>query len=241
MRHPEYYFEDGTVVLFVDECLFKVHRYYLMRESEVFSDMFALPSDQMSDSSIEGQTDDSPIVIPEVSRKELESFLSFIYFGMHDDQQLSLDDWVSLLSFATRFVCEKIRRRAIRQIDNSDAQLDPVEKVVLAVKHTIPQWLLPAYQELCERQDSLTLEEGMKLGMPTVIKLMRAREMLVHDSSYPGLRQGGVSSSSQFLMHQPHITARPVFLDFFEDGPQTRGRYNSARVVQVVKQVFELE
>jgi hypothetical protein len=163
---------------------------------------------------------------------------------MHDDHRLSIEDWTSLLSFATRFMCEKIRARAIREIEEDQAKLDPVQRVVLAIRHSIPQWLVPAYQELCQRQDSLTLEEGEKLGLSTVIKLMRARETLMNQSD-ASLRprfvqpQAGVSSSSQ----SAYISAmRRTYLDLEYD--ETRGlnlRFDAARVTQVVKQVFELE
>ena len=65
----------------MDERLFKVHRYHLIRESEVFNDMFSLPSDAAASGDLEGQNDAFPIVIPEITCAEMESFLGFMYFG----------------------------------------------------------------------------------------------------------------------------------------------------------------
>jgi hypothetical protein len=46
-------------------------------ESEVFRTMFEIPQ---GDSSVEGETDESPIVLPSVSIPEVEALLSFFYF-----------------------------------------------------------------------------------------------------------------------------------------------------------------
>ena len=46
-------------------------------ESEVFKSMFEMPR---GDSSAEGETDESPIVLPSVSVLEMEALLKFFYF-----------------------------------------------------------------------------------------------------------------------------------------------------------------
>jgi hypothetical protein len=46
-------------------------------ESEVFRTMFEIPQ---GDRSAEGETDESPIVLPSVSIPEMEALLNFFYF-----------------------------------------------------------------------------------------------------------------------------------------------------------------
>ena len=46
-------------------------------ESEVFKTMFEMPR---GDSSVEGETDESPIVLPSVKVPEMEALLNFFYF-----------------------------------------------------------------------------------------------------------------------------------------------------------------
>jgi len=41
-KHPQFYFEDGSVVLDVKRILFRVHQSVLARQSEVFRSMFSL-------------------------------------------------------------------------------------------------------------------------------------------------------------------------------------------------------
>ena len=51
-----------------------------------------------------------------------------------------------------------------------------VDKIVLANDYKIKDWLLDAYDEVCARREPLTIEEGQRLGMDTVIKIANFRE-----------------------------------------------------------------
>ena len=42
-RHPDLWFDDGSIVLHVETTLFRVHRSTLSMHSEVFADMFRIP------------------------------------------------------------------------------------------------------------------------------------------------------------------------------------------------------
>jgi BTB/POZ domain-containing protein len=97
-----FYFEDSQVVLEashntisprfppnlllspytqVDGEKYKIHRYFLTRESEFFKDMFSLPQPVESTSSPVEGSDDSPIKVPETPTVEFENLLRFFYFG----------------------------------------------------------------------------------------------------------------------------------------------------------------
>jgi len=256
-RHEEYYFDDGSVILLVDGTLFRVHRYYFTRESQIFADMFSLPPCEASGSSgtREGQSDSSPIEIPGVAKQEMESFLGFVYFGMHDEHAPTLESWVALLAFSTRFVCDKIRARSIRELEAIQSRVDPIERVVLAVRHNIPHWLSGAYQELCQRQDSLSEDEGERLGLSTVIKLMRAREILLIESGmrdprfFTGRvnRAPGMSSTSSHFTRMQLMDSAPVRPGWSSDDifspfhTGVEGRFDPQRVADVVREVFSLE
>ncbi|KAF9481107.1 hypothetical protein BDN70DRAFT_876709 [Pholiota conissans] len=53
-----YYREDGDAVIRVENVLFKIHRYLLVRDSSVFADMFNMPQ---GDSATIAATNESPI------------------------------------------------------------------------------------------------------------------------------------------------------------------------------------
>ena len=58
---------------------YKIHRYFLTRESEFFKDLFSLPQPEDS-TSVEG-SDNNPINVPGTPTNEFENLLRFFYFG----------------------------------------------------------------------------------------------------------------------------------------------------------------
>ncbi|KAJ8082099.1 hypothetical protein PM082_007945 [Marasmius tenuissimus] len=66
-RDPKYYIDEKMVVLHVDNTLFRAHRHLLRRESDVFEHMFSSPQPAEG---AEGESDDNPIVIPDVTRAD---------------------------------------------------------------------------------------------------------------------------------------------------------------------------
>jgi hypothetical protein len=42
-RHPTFWFDDGSIIIYVQETVFKVHRSHLARHSEIFADLFSVP------------------------------------------------------------------------------------------------------------------------------------------------------------------------------------------------------
>jgi BTB/POZ domain len=95
-----FYFEDSQVVLQASRVIiplsplnivtcfyiqvenqkYKIHRYFLVRESEFFKDLFNLPQPEGT-TGVEGSDDEHPLVLPETTIVELENLLRFFYFG----------------------------------------------------------------------------------------------------------------------------------------------------------------
>jgi hypothetical protein len=61
-------------------------------------------------------------------------------------------------------------------IDKLFTLTSPIDKVVLAHKYGVSHWLLPAYHNICEREEWLSDEEGYRLGLGDVLKIGRARQ-----------------------------------------------------------------
>jgi hypothetical protein len=49
VKHPDFYFPDGSVVIIVENTAFRIHKYVLSRHSEVFNGMWDVPQPSMSD------------------------------------------------------------------------------------------------------------------------------------------------------------------------------------------------
>ncbi|CCM04331.1 uncharacterized protein FIBRA_06502 [Fibroporia radiculosa] len=181
VRSDRFYFEHESIYLCVtnedkhQSVLYRIHRYFLERDSEVFRDMFlCAPGEKKR----EGLTEETAIFLPGVTTHEIESLLSFLYHGMYK-MEVSLDNWVALLSISSRYLFKEIRPLAIQAIAAHNPPLDPVERIVLAVKHDIPSWLQPAYIALGLRGDPLSDAEGEKLGLRATLLIARARETML--------------------------------------------------------------
>ncbi|KAF8599780.1 hypothetical protein BDV93DRAFT_546720 [Ceratobasidium sp. AG-I] len=93
-RDPNYYFEDGSVIFLVEGILFKIHRSLITSKSEVFRDMFQLPTQSKQDtpgpSDIEGSCDEKPILLTQVQARQFRHLLLFLYGVMTDPDYVSL-------------------------------------------------------------------------------------------------------------------------------------------------------
>ncbi|KAG5220494.1 BTB domain-containing protein [Salix suchowensis] len=89
-RDLEYYIDDGNVILLVETTLFKVHRSMLMKDESVFCGMFSLPTENAFEtsgaatipaerSSMDGQSDESPIRLPEITAGQFRALLWSLY------------------------------------------------------------------------------------------------------------------------------------------------------------------
>ena len=61
----------------VGKSLFRVHRYFFIRESVIFRDMLSIPSG--SEAAIEGLSDENPIILEDVKKVHFEWMLWMFY------------------------------------------------------------------------------------------------------------------------------------------------------------------
>ncbi|KAJ7761830.1 hypothetical protein B0H16DRAFT_1530686 [Mycena metata] len=75
-RDAEFYNDSGDCVILVENTLFKVHRFILIRHSPVFSTLFALPHGA---SAAEGLSDDLPISLSDDKAQDFRSLFKYLY------------------------------------------------------------------------------------------------------------------------------------------------------------------
>ncbi|KDQ59103.1 hypothetical protein JAAARDRAFT_175825 [Jaapia argillacea MUCL 33604] len=175
IKHPRYFFPDGSVVFLVEETLFRVHWYILSQHSSYFEDSYPV-TPGLESSSMPFSSALSPIILEDVTVVDFERFLSAVYPSELDKTDAStVEEWTSILHLSTQFSFASIRRLAIRSIFPIAS---PIDKIVLANKYEIegPEWKRDAYVDVCQRQEALTLEEGERLGMAEVVKIVRVRQ-----------------------------------------------------------------
>ncbi|KIJ36633.1 hypothetical protein M422DRAFT_50958 [Sphaerobolus stellatus SS14] len=80
-RDPDYYFEDGSAVILVQNMLFKVHRTILSRDSSAFETLFRLPSGKQA---VEGTRDSDPVILQGDTPEQFRSLLWSLYSLPHE-------------------------------------------------------------------------------------------------------------------------------------------------------------
>ncbi|TFK32272.1 hypothetical protein BDQ12DRAFT_692754 [Crucibulum laeve] len=234
-HHGKYYFDDEMSIFLVENTLFKVHRHYLVRESDFFRSLFSCPVPPGEKK--EGSSDQCPIPLHGVRASEFETLLDYFYDGLHPDYEDattplpkkkkgrkateawknvdgSIQQLIDLLSIATRYDFERVRTYAIESIGACRKPLDPVERIGLAERYDIPQWLESAYEDLCVRQEPLKVHEAEHLGLTKSVLVAEAREALRRTTYQlnPYYTQQILGTAQQF---DPALVSRIVQQVFF--------------------------
>ncbi|KZP28467.1 hypothetical protein FIBSPDRAFT_779866 [Athelia psychrophila] len=181
-RDESFYFTN--VVFLVEDCLFNVPRIYFERESEVFRGLFTLPPPP--DAPMEGLSDRHPLLLEGIKEDDFRQLLRVMYpltVGRPDGMTSS--EWTSVLRLSTMWGFESLRDLAISTLSNLfsvpsfTSDLDPVERACLARDYDVDEWLVPALNALAQREDPLSVQEGMRLGWELAMQVANVRESFV--------------------------------------------------------------
>ena len=113
--------------------------------------------------------------------------------GEKSDPEVELQRQIDLLSISTRFDFDRVREASIKCIryglprrqerykgppggSRWLAGVSPIDRICLAGKYDIPEWLPPSYEDLCQRVAPLEVHEAERIGVRTATLLARARE-----------------------------------------------------------------
>ena len=108
-----------------------------------------------------------------------------------EEANFSAADWCDLLSISHRYECGRARERSIREINAHNPPIDNADKIAMAKKFEVEEWLLPACVALVERQDPLTYAEAEKLGLDMTVLISEAREKYIQRQRNPADTLGG--------------------------------------------------
>jgi hypothetical protein len=93
-------------------------------------------------------------------------------------EELTPEQWQSVLAFATKWRFQGVRETAIRKLDA--APLDPIDKLVLAIRHDVKQWLVNTLNCIAQRDAPLCPADAERLlpvvGIDYVLKIAQVRE-----------------------------------------------------------------
>ena len=80
--------------------------------------------------------------------------------GKSPESSFSRDQWVSVLKLSTEWEFHALRTAAIDHLTTLNGSIDPVDKLVMAIKYKITEWMLPTLLKLAQRAEPISMEEG---------------------------------------------------------------------------------
>jgi hypothetical protein len=174
-HHGDYYINGADLIIRVEDILFRVHRYFFIRDSEFFRKKLPHPQSP-GDSAKEGSSDSNPLVLDDALKVDFERFLWVFYNPKYSLYDASVEDWTAILKLASQWDFIEVKALAIRELEN--LQIPPLPKIVLYQKYAIDRKLLqPALTALTMRDEPLTIDEGRELTLETALELAKAREI----------------------------------------------------------------
>ncbi|KAG9038607.1 hypothetical protein FRB95_000829 [Tulasnella sp. JGI-2019a] len=211
-RHAKFYYDQ--LVFLIESTLYGVPR-FLLRSSSYFTTILELAD---SGGTFEGATDDNPIRLTGITCFEMESLLAVLDARCMDGpHNLKSEEWAAALHLATMWHFDAARKYAIQNIESQYPEQTPLERIVIAGKCQVGQWLHPAYLSLCNRPGPLTIEEGEVLGLGRALAICRLRER----RGSGGVRNcGNCRSCRPSLVQLTAIAAeKDLAVPFAEDAP----------------------
>ncbi|TFY58447.1 hypothetical protein EVG20_g8144, partial [Dentipellis fragilis] len=172
--HPRFYFDDGNIDFLVGDMLYRVHRYFFCRDSLYFVDLLLnhFASASTNDPPVKSMT----VALKDVECSEFDAFLSILYpTKFHECDVTTVEGWTSVLRLSAKWSFSSVRTLATGALQRIAS---PVDKVVLGRTYDIGAWLRPNLVALCDREQPLTMDEGLRLGVRDVILITSVRESL---------------------------------------------------------------
>ncbi|KAF9021719.1 hypothetical protein BDP27DRAFT_355934 [Rhodocollybia butyracea] len=200
-RDYSFYFDHK--IFLVEGCLFRIPLNILAAESEVFRDMMNLPAPLDA----EGSSDENPILLEDVSQEDFRQLLRVLSPPQkfrEPNPNLSFSEWTSVLKLADKYLMDVVKEHAIETM-SSLPNIDPVDKIIVANKYNVRAWLIPSFNSILQRSQSLTLHDLDRLGPQTFVRLVGIRDR-TRDRIQPNAFGGSVGSRWE-LLHQRDTTS----------------------------------
>ncbi|KAH7928669.1 hypothetical protein BV22DRAFT_1126329 [Leucogyrophana mollusca] len=169
-----FYFTN--VIFLVDGTLFRVPRHPFAEDSEVFGQMFQLPAPE--DTEPDGSSYEHPIHLDGIKKDDFRQLLKVLFpaLGKPESQPQTLAEWTPVLKLSSMWEFELVKKVAVEKMQSFE--IDPVEKACLAKECDVPQWLVPALNEIAKRREPIGVEDVEKLGLDLALKMAAVRESL---------------------------------------------------------------
>ncbi|KAI0697420.1 hypothetical protein C8T65DRAFT_743210 [Cerioporus squamosus] len=174
-RHTRFYLPRGTDIFAVQNTLYKLHADLLGLKGGVMKDLLELPQ---SMEGREGLTDDNPIVLPQLTEKEFEHYLDFVYQG-HMLPPHPLQKLVDVLKVSTQWEVDDGRTWAIHHLEHTE-NVPASLRLRLALRYEVPQWVEPAFRDLVFNVpvSHLKRDDLASIGYPVYALITKVKEAI---------------------------------------------------------------
>ncbi|KAG8994309.1 hypothetical protein FRB94_009965 [Tulasnella sp. JGI-2019a] len=168
-RHVRHY--SDQMFFLIEDTLYAVPT-PVLHQSSFFSSMI----DNIGDSS-EGKDTDHPIAPSGIKSFDMDGLLTILDARLIDGApELTLQQLSGALHLATMWDFDAARKYIIDQITIHHTDQPPLDRIELAMRCQVGEWLHPAYKTLCDRPEPITEQEGERLGYRRLIAICRIRE-----------------------------------------------------------------
>ena len=125
VNSDKYYLPGGDLYILVHNVMFRIHRYFLQRDSALFQERMAYIENDPFNPEPTGTTRSDAIMFFEhkhTTPRTFSLFLSIIYNPKYNIYypEYTRQDWFSILYVATQWSCHEIERVAMQQINIID-------------------------------------------------------------------------------------------------------------------------
>jgi len=173
LRHHEYYIEGADLIIRVENTLFRVHRFFLKRDSAYFR--IKLPHPPSPGDVTKGSSDNNPLDLEDALTVDFERLLWVFYNPKYSIYDATTEEWTSILKLSHQWDLIEVKALAIRELEN--LQIPALQKIVIYQKYAVDRkYLQAAFTALAVRDEPITIEEGRELGLETALQVARARE-----------------------------------------------------------------
>ncbi|KAF8605116.1 hypothetical protein BDV93DRAFT_605605 [Ceratobasidium sp. AG-I] len=169
--NPEFAFADANIELQTSDQSFWVHEYQLNKFSglvELIQEARRTGTNSTSSGRIRLTFDSSGVDICNTLRVIYASVVS-------GPPKFDTDILTSALRVATVFDYPELREFALSSLEN--ANFAPIDRIRLSDELSLPQWEKPAFAELCQRKEPVSIPEAQVLGIERFTQIARIREM----------------------------------------------------------------
>ena len=97
---------------------------------------------------------------------------AYLLFRSFEENDLSYEEWKSVLHLSTRWAFASLRKRALSSIGPPT----PHDRLLLARTYSVNNWVIPALSALCERTTPLTVSEARQMNIEDVVLVSTVRE-----------------------------------------------------------------